>query len=393
MFSYRRFILSLGAFVGLAPLTIDMYLPALPHMASEFGVPASQVQLTLAAYFIGLACGQAVYGTLADRFGRKLPLYAGMLLYAIASAGCALAPTIDALIALRFLQALGGCAAIVIPMAMVRDIFNQRDSARALSRLMLVMGVAPILAPLAGAAVLEYAGWRAIFWVLAAVGVACLLAAFVAVQETLPQDRRRSHGAGEIARTYGSLLADRSFMSFALAGACASAGMFAYIAGSPFVLIEQHGFSPVAYSFVFGANAMALIAASQLNHRLLESHHPQRILGIAIAVMLASGVAMVLSSATGWGGVAGIIVPLLVFMGGMGFVSPNAAAAAMAQQGQRAGSASALLGSIRFGVATLAGASVAAAAGWPRVAMTGVILACAVLALLAYAFSDARRVQ
>jgi DHA1 family bicyclomycin/chloramphenicol resistance-like MFS transporter len=393
MFSYRRFILSLGAFVGLAPLTIDMYLPALPHMAQEFGVSASQVQLTLAAYFIGLACGQAVYGTLADRFGRKLPLYAGMLLYTLASAGCALAPNMDALIALRFLQALGGCAAIVIPMAMVRDVFDQRESARALSRLMLVMGVAPILAPLAGAVVLEYAGWRAIFWVLALVGVACIAAAVLAVQETLPEEKRRSQGAGDIARTYGSLLVDRSFMTFALAGACASAGMFAYIAGSPFVLIEKHGFSPMAYSVVFGANAMALIAASQWNHRLLATRHPQHILGVAIGVMLASGVVMVISSATGWGGVAGIILPLLVFMGGMGFVSPNAAAAAMAHQGQRAGSASALLGSIRFGVATIAGASVAAAAGWPNVAMTGVILACAVLALLSYSLARVSPVQ
>lgn len=387
MFSTRRFILSLGAFVGLAPLTIDMYLPALPHMAREFGVPASQVQLTLAAYFIGLACGQAVYGTLADRFGRKRPLYVGMLLFTLASAGCALAPDIHSLIALRFVQALGGCAAIVIPMAMVRDRFNQRDSARALSRLMLVMGVAPILAPMAGASVLAHAGWRAIFWVLAGAGMACLAAAVLAVQETLPAEKRRAHGGAEIARTYGNLLLDRGFMAFALAGAFASAGMFAYIAGSPFVLIELHGFSPMAYSMVFGANAVALIAASQLNHHLLAKYHPHRILGLAIAAMLLAGAAMVTCSAMGWLGAAGILVPLLVFMGGMGFVSPNAAAAAMSQQGQRAGSASALLGSIRFGIATLAGASVAAAAAWPHVAMAAVILACAVLAGAAYAWS------
>jgi DHA1 family bicyclomycin/chloramphenicol resistance-like MFS transporter len=387
MFSYRRFILSLGAFVGLAPLTIDMYLPALPHMAREFGVSAGQAQLTLAAYFVGLACGQAVYGTLADRFGRKRPLYAGMVLYILASAGCALAPDMDTLIALRFLQALGGCAAVVIPMAMVRDVFDQRDSARALSRLMLVMGVAPILAPVAGAAVLAHAGWRAIFWILAGIGIACLASAVLAVQETLPAEKRRVSGAREIARTYADLLADRGFMAFALAGAFASAGMFAYIAGSPFVLIEKHALSPMAYSIVFGANAVALIAASQLNHRLLASHHPRRILGAAIAVMTLAGAALFASSATGWFGVGGILAPLLVFMGGMGFVSPNAAAAAMSQQGHRAGSASALLGSIRFGVATLAGAGVAAAAAWPNVAMAAVILGCALFAGGCYAWS------
>ena len=310
-----------------------------------------------------------------------------MVLFTWASVGCALAPDMSSLIALRFLQALGGCAAVVIPMAMVRDMFNQRDSAKALSRLMLVMGVAPILAPLGGAAVLDLAGWRAIFWVLAGFGLACLAAAVFAVRETLPQERRHAASAREIVGTYGSLLADRGFMAFALAGACASAGMFAYIAGSPFVLIETHGFSPTAYSLVFGANAVALIAASQLNHRLLATLHPHRILGVAIGIMMLAGVVMVASSATGWLGVAGIIVPLLVFMGGMGFVSPNAAAAAMAQQGRRAGSASALLGSIRFGVATLAGSAVAAAAAFPKVAMTGVILACALLACLSYAWS------
>src|SRR5438067_9679122 len=210
----KAFVLVLGALVGLAPLTIDMYLPALPALAREFHASAGHTQLTLASYFIGLAVGQFAYGMLTDRFGRKPPLYAGLTLYALASLGCALAPSIDALILLRFVQALGGCAGIVIPIAVVRDRFEQREAAQVLSRLMLVMGVAPMLAPLAGSQLLVWFGWRAIFGVLALAAVLVLIGLHFVLEETLARERFKPIRLVSILATYRMLLTDRRYMAF-----------------------------------------------------------------------------------------------------------------------------------------------------------------------------------
>jgi DHA1 family bicyclomycin/chloramphenicol resistance-like MFS transporter len=374
----------LGALVGLAPLSIDMYLPALPALAREFHSSAAHAQLTLAAYFAGMAGGQFVYGLLADRYGRKPPLYGAMLLYTLASLGCAAAPGMDALIALRFLQALGGCAGIVIPVAVVRDLFDQRDSARALSRLMLVMGVAPMLAPLAGAQLLAAFGWRSIFAALAAAGVLGVLAIHLLLAESLPVSRRRPIHLGVVLSTYRTLLGDRQFLAYALAGACAGAAMFSYISGSPFVLIDRYGLSPRQYSVVFGANACALIGASQLNHRWLAHQHPDRLLARALAALLAIGMVLLTLAATGAGGAGGIIAALLGFLGTLGFITPNAQAGAMAGHGAHAGSASALQGSLRYACATVAGMGVGVGGAVTAVSMAGAMGVCAALAWLAY---------
>ncbi len=349
----------LGALVAFAPLSIDMYLPALPEMGREFG--ASAGQYTLAAYFIGMALGQCLYGPLSDRFGRKLPLYVGLTLYVLASAGCALAPDLPSLLVCRFVQALGGCAGLVIPLAMVRDLFDPQMTARVLSRLMLVMGVAPMLAPLAGSQLLQVAGWRAIFWVLAASGLAGLLAIRFGLQESLPPQLVKPVSVGGALRTFGQLLADRHYLGHALAGAFASAGMFAYIAGSPSVLITLHGLSPQAYSWVFGINALGLITASQFNHRLLATRSPEQVLTLALWVMAVCGLGLFaagMAALTHSAGLLSLLLPLFGFVMLIGFVGPNTSAGAMAGQAGQAGSASALLGTLRFAIATVAGASV-----------------------------------
>jgi DHA1 family bicyclomycin/chloramphenicol resistance-like MFS transporter len=368
--------------VALGPLSIDMYLPAFPELARDLRTDPASVQRTLAAYFVGLALGQAFYGPLADRFGRKLPLYAGLAIFSLASAACALATSIDALIALRFVQALGGCAGMVIARAVVRDSFDERDSARVLSMLMLVMGLAPILAPVIGGWLVVHQGWRAIFWVLAGFGALNLVSVRLTLGETLPVERRQRHDLVTVLKVYGALLCDRPFMRSALAGGLIVAGMFAYIAGSPFVFMEIHGVSPEGYGLIFGANAAGLILASQVNGRLVMRMDRERLFRGALCAAAASGTLLFAAAVTGLGGFAGILVPLFVFIGSLGFTLPLAAALAMAPHGRNAGSASALIGVLQFTLGAVAGTAVGLLHEGSATPMTLIIAACGCGALL-----------
>jgi MFS transporter, DHA1 family, multidrug resistance protein len=345
--------LILGALTALGPLSIDMYLPSLPTIQRELGTTASLTQLTLAAYFAGLGLGQLAYGPLTDRFGRKRPLYAGLAIYVLASIACALSPSVVALIALRFLQAVGGAAGQVVTRAVVRDLYTGAPAAQLLSRLMLVMGVAPILAPLLGGWMLLIAGWRAIFALLAVLGLGCLALMLFMLPETAVKQVPRLEVA-VIARHLRELAGDRSFRAFVLTGAFAQAGMFAYISGSPFVLIELFHVSPQVYGWVFGANAFGLIAGSQLNHRLLARRLPAQILAWSTAWIGAVGAVLVAVAVSGWGGLPAVVASLFAFVASLGFVSSNATAMAMEEQGSRAGLASAALGSTQFLVAACA---------------------------------------
>lgn len=380
--SHHRLALILGTLVALGPLAIDMYLPAFPAMANDFATDAAAVQLTLATYFAGLAIGQAFYGALADRLGRKLPLYAGLVIFTLASFACAVAPSIDALIALRFVQALGGCAAMVISRAVVRDMFDERESARVLSMLMLVMGVAPILAPVLGGWLLTHGRWHAIFVVLGAFGIINLISIRLTLGESLPPDRRHRHDLMTILRVYAMLLRDRPFMRFALASGIAIAGMFAYIAGSPYVFMEVHGVLPENYGWIFGANAAGLIAASQANGWLVMRVRRDRLLTVAMSVAAISGAALAVTGSTGFGGLAGILAPLFVFIGTLGFILPLSAALAMAPHGRNAGSASALLGVLQFALGAITGSLVGALHDGTARPMTILVGTCAVGALL-----------
>ena len=386
-----RLILILGALVAFAPLSIDMYLPALPQIARHFNATTGAAQYTLAAYFIGMALGQSVYGSLSDHYGRKPPLYWGFALYVLASLGCALAPNLASLLACRFFQALGGCVGMVIPLAMVGDLYDQQTSARILSRLMLVMGAAPMLAPLLGAQLLSQFGWRAIFVVLAAGGLAALIALHLGLQETRPPSVSQTARAGQTStptlsatlRVYGRLLTDRPTLAYCLANACAFAGMFAYIAGAPGVLIQLYGLSPLTFSWAFGFNAFGLIAASQLNHKLLAYWRADAVLMVALSIMALLGFGLL------WASHAAadikIVLPLLFgFVSCIGLISPNASAGAMASNTAQAGSASALLGTLEFGIATLAGAAVGFFNDGSAHAMGMVMALCGMAALASY---------
>lgn len=365
-------------------MSIDMYLPGLPAIAREFGAPTSTAQFTLSSFFIGLALGQTVHGPLADRYGRKPPLYAGLILYIFASVGCALATDLSTLIVLRFLQAVGGCAGIVIARAIVRDCCDAQTSARVFSLLMLIMGLAPILAPFIGGWMLWFAGWRAIFAVLALFGLGCLLAVWRHLQETRPAHTIGSTSIGAALRVYGELLRDRHFIGYVLTGGLAHAGMFAYITGSPHVFIEVYGVSAQNFGWLFGLNALGLIASSQINRHLLIQHSADAILRRANRATVLLGLGLLAVAISGRGGLPLLLVPLFGYSISLGFTGPNAMANALAHQGSRAGSASALLGALQFGIAALSSTLVGLAGGGSALPMATVIASCGLLAYLAH---------
>jgi MFS transporter, DHA1 family, multidrug resistance protein len=379
--STLRLTIILGTLAAFGPLSIDMYLPSLPTLAREFRADTAAAQLTLSTFFIGLAFGQALYGPIADRYGRRLPLLAGCALYMVASIACALAPSIESLVALRLAQALGGCAGMVISRSVVRDLFDERESARMYSFLMLVMGIAPITAPLLGGQLLALFGWRAIFWLLGGFGLCCVAMVAFGLPETLPADRRNSAGVAQALGVYARLLADKRFLGYALAGGLVMAGMFAYISGSPFVVIDLYGVSPQQYGWIFGANALGLIVASQLNCWLLARYRGEAILTATLALAAAASVVLALVAATGLGGLAGLLPPLFICIASVGLVGPNTSAAAMAPYGRVAGSASALLGTLQFVVGAAAGLVVGALYNGTALPMAGTIAACCLAAL------------
>jgi len=373
----------LGALTAFAPMSIDMYLPALPTLARLFQAQAVEVQLTLAMFFVGFALGQAFYGPLADRFGRKPPLYAALMLFTAASIGCALAPTIHALAGWRFAQALGACAGIVIARTIVRDLFEPHDAVRAYAALMLVMGVAPILAPLFGGYILVHFGWPAIFWVLAGFGVICLALAVFRLPETHRGEAPHPFELGHILAGHGRLLRHRRYLGYALTGGFSSAGMFAYIAGSPFVLIDLYRIPPHHYGWIFGSNAFGLILASQLNGRIL--HHRfggDAVLYGANLVQTLAGIILLAAVITGIGGLVGILVPLFFYIACIGFVMPNATALAMAPHGRNAGAASSLLGTLQFGLAAVVAIMIGAIHNRTALPMAAVIAVCGTLGLI-----------
>jgi DHA1 family bicyclomycin/chloramphenicol resistance-like MFS transporter len=382
--SNARLTVVLGTLSAFAPISIDMYLPGLPAIAEDFGVPIASAQLTLSLFFIGMALGQAFYGPLSDRYGRRAPLLVGSVVYVVASLGCAIAPSVGSLIFLRLMQALGGCAGMVISRSVVRDLFDARDSARMFSFLMLVMGVAPITAPLIGGQMLVFFGWRAIFWVLTAFGLICIGLVLFQLPESLPPERRVRAGIGGSLVIYGRLLADRQFLGYAMAGGLITAGMFAYISGSPFVIIDLYGVSPDHYGLIFGGNALGLILISQLNRRLLLSYSSEAIIMAALVTVSIAGIVLAAVAATGFGGLVGLLVPLFICITCVGVIGPNTSALALVPHGQIAGSASALLGTLQFATGTITAMLVGVLHNGTALPMAAMIAACAILALITY---------
>ena len=382
--AYYRLAVILGALTAMGPLAIDMYLPALPTIAREMASSTASVQVSLAVYFIGIACGQAFYGPISDRWGRKRALYFGLTLFSVSSVGCAMARDVTALIALRFLQALGGCAPLVVPRAVVRDYFDQRGSVRMLSVLMLVMGLAPILAPLVGGQLLVNFGWRSVFWLLAAYGAFWLVIVAAFLHESLPPARRRRQRAADVVATYLGLLRDRTYIGYVLTGALIFAGLLAYISGSPFVFIELFRVPPEQYGLFFGVNALGIIIASQVNRWLANKYDARHIISAVLPVSVTAGAVLLIDAATGFGGFPGILVPLFFYIATHGFIMPNTTALAMAPHGAVAGSASALLGTVQFVLGASAGALLGVLGNGTAVPLAAVIAGCAALAFVTY---------
>lgn len=353
-----RLIVVLGSLIAIGPLTIDMYLPALPAITADLQTGSAAVQLTLTGTLVGLAIGQLLIGPLSDAYGRKAPLLAGLVLHVVASGLCVVAPNIAVLGGLRVLQGLGVAASTVVAMAVVRDLFSGTAFASLLSRLMLVMGVAPILAPTLGSGLLRWADWRGVFVALAVFGVLLIAVAAFGLTETLPAQRRRSSGVDATLRAYGSLLRDRTFVGLVLVAGLGMAALFAYVAGSSFVFQERYGLDEQQFGLAFGAGAVGLIAATQLNVRLLRRYSPQRILVGALGAGTAAGLGLLAFAATGFGGLVGILASLWLVLAAAGLALPNAPALAMSRHGEAAGTAAALLGAVQFGVGALAAPAV-----------------------------------
>ncbi|RKF29446.1 multidrug effflux MFS transporter [Micromonospora globbae] len=368
----QRLRLVLGSLIAIGPLTIDMYLPALPDIARDLHTTSAAVQLTLTGTLAGLAVGQLLIGPLSDAVGRRAPLLAGVALHIVASVLCVVAPTITTVGVLRLLQGLGVAAASVVATAVVRDLFDGAAFARLFSRLMLVMGVAPILAPTLGSGLLRWSDWRGVFVALAVFGVVLVAVAAFGLPETLPPASRRRGGVGATARVYATLLRDRTFVGLVLVTGLAMAALFAYVAGSSFVFQERYGLDEQQFGLAFGAGAVGLIAATQLNVRLLRRYTPQRILVAALVVGTAAGLVLVAVAATGFGGLASVLASLWVVLGAAGLALPNAPALALTRHGEAAGTASALLGAVQFGVGALA-APLVGALGNGGVAMAAVV--------------------
>jgi len=375
-----RTILILGALSAFGPLAIDFYLPGFPAMALAFATDETHIQLTLAVYFLGLSIGQLVYGPLADRFGRRVPLLVGVGLFTLGSFACAFAPTLEWLIGARFVQALGGCAGMVLSRAIVSDKCDAVGSAKVFSQLMLVMGLAPILAPMLGGLMVNLYGWQSIFIALTCFSVLAAVAVALGLPESLPANVPRQPLSGAL-RQYGRLLKDREFLGHALTGGIAMAGMFAYIAGSPFVFIKLYGVPAEHYGWLFGSNAAGFILVAQVNARLLAKRQPGFLLARTVWVYLAAGVALLGISALHTEHLWPLLIPLFICIASLGCIIPNASACAMNGQGARAGSASAMLGFLQFSVAAGAASLVSALHDGSAMPMAIVITLCGVLAV------------
>ena len=345
---YVQLVLVLGALSAIGPLTIDTYLPALPELSRQLGATDAQAQATITGLLIGLGFGQLIIGPLSDSVGRRKPLLAGLVLHALMSVLCALAPSIGLLTVTRTLQGFAGAAVAVVAMAVVRDLFSGIRAAQLLSRLVLVLGVAPILAPSLGSALLALTSWRGIFVVLAVIALGMLVLAFLALPETLPAERRRPVSVTGSLRAYGALFKDRLFIVMVLVAGLMFATLFAYISGAPFVLQDLYGMTPQQFGLAFSANAVGMIAMTQINPWLVKRYSPVSVLSFGVLVAFAGAITLFVLMLLGVGGWLAFMGPLFFVISAAGLSFPNAPAIALNRHGDSAGTAAALLGASQF---------------------------------------------
>jgi DHA1 family bicyclomycin/chloramphenicol resistance-like MFS transporter len=383
------FVVLMGALTAFDPLSIDMYLPAFPNIQAELKTTYSMVELSLSSFFIGMAFGQMVYGPLADRWGRKRPLLAGMSLYLLASLACGFATNIETLIALRILQAFGGCAGMVITRAIARDVFDSKKTAQFFSSMTLIFGLAPILAPSIGGWVITVFNWRWIFWLLGSANLIALLSIVFFLPET-HLSHRSDISFKQALQNYARLIRDPWFVGYTIPDSFLRAGMFAYIAGSPFVFMELFHIEAQHYGWIFGGNAVGLVISSQINRHLLKKFTPGQILKTTRPFTLLAGICLFtlpfLTSSI-WA----VLLPLFLFIASLGFVGPNSTALALAHQGRQAGLASALFGTLQWTVAMFSSFMVSRLHNGTILPMTSVMLTCSLISVFGFWYLVGRR--
>jgi MFS transporter, DHA1 family, multidrug resistance protein len=375
-------ILILGLLSALGPFSIDMYLPGFPEIASRLSTSVDMVSYSLSSFFLGICIGQMVCGPLLDRYGRKRILYIGLILYIISSVGCALSPTIQILIIFRFLQALGGCVGMVAPRAIIRDVFPLNESARIFSLMILILGVSPIIAPTVGSYVIGEFGWHSVFVLLACIAFVIFLAVLFFLPETRQPDPEFSLRPSAIIGSMKTVIKERQFYMYAFTGAISSAGLFAYLAGSPFVLLTLFGVSQHEYGLIFAFIASGLIVSSQLNNFLLRRYNSVQIVRVSLIIQTILGFLLFTGSAFQWLDLTSTVVLIFLFLSCQGFSFPNSSALSMAPFTREAGSASALMGALQMGLGALSIAIVGYLEARSALPMTGTMAACALLALI-----------
>ena len=348
-------IMLLALLTSLGPLSIDMYLPALPQMAQDFNVSTQMISNTLPAYFLGLAVGQLIYGPVSDRIGRKIPLYFGLSLYIVASLICLFAQDEWSLIAARILQALGGCVGVVIARAAIRDRLDIQTSAQAFSSMMIVMGIAPIIAPMLGAWILHFFSWHAVFACLSFMGVICLLCVHFFFKETLPVSRRLNLNFNQVLQLYMAILKDGSFRAPMIIGCFSGGLLFCYISSSAAVLMDSYGLSQQQFAYAFGANAFGIMVFSTINKHLVTKTQVIQRLRLGAYIQLFGVVVLLMAALFESTPLVWVMLGMFLTVSGIGFTGPNAMALAMSKQGARAGTASALMGSLQFACGLIGG--------------------------------------
>ena len=350
---YVSLILILGSLTALSPFSIDMYLPGFPAIAKDLATSASKVSLSLSSFFIGISLGQLLYGPLLDRFGRKKPLYIGLSVYILASIGCALSHSIGALIFLRFIQALGSCAATVVSVTLVRDLFPVEDNAKVFALLILVLGASPMIAPTAGGYIVSSLGWHAVFLVLTVLCILIFLCCIFWLPAGNAPDTSLSLKPGPITRSFLSVFLTPQFYTYCLTGGIAFTGLFAYVAGSPIVFMNVYGVSQKAYGWIFAMLSIGFIGSSQLNNLFLKKFKSHQILKVILPVYVIFSLLFIIASQMGWLHLPLIIVFLFLLLSCVGITNPNTAALTLAPFAKNAGTASSLMGAIQMGLGSL----------------------------------------
>ncbi len=379
---YFFLVLILGALTAIGPFSIDMYLPGFPAIAKSLHTTTAKVSLSLSGFFIGISVGQLLYGPLLDRFGRKKPLYVGMVLYIAASLGCYLSTSIQMLIILRFIQAVGSCAAGVASMAMVRDIFPLKDNAKVFALLILILGVSPMLAPTVGGYITAALSWRLIFIILASIAFLVLLAVIFFLPESYEADESYSLKPGPILKSFWSVLKHPQFYTYSLCGAVGFSGLFAYLAASPFVFMDVYGVSSKVYGWIFALLSVGFIGSSQVNSQLTKRFKSEQIVNVTLPVMVVISILFFTGSLYGLLNIGGTLVMIFLFLCCVGITYPNTSALSLAPFSKNAGTAAALLGAFQMAVGTLVSIVVSMFKSRSTIPMSCLMCVAAMLAFL-----------